>query len=275
MLGSSLFRAMTAQDSPATIDDFSDGGDEVQRRFRYQINYCALKALHLLRPTSEFCAIYCEHIEDLLIESLDGTFIGIQIKTRELDRGHFRSNETTIVNALCRFCVRDARFPKWFSAFILATNFVFFKGDGVDDLRNVLACARKDPTLASRGPRDRIRKYLQGLAEHTKLSVEAVIGTLAKLSLEERHTGVDQPDFEIIHALGQIAPFSQLRWHQLLLGVRLLRGRVWDGSRDKNAVESSAVCEHAAQSALTKSRGPRSSMRAASVELLSHISVNI
>jgi hypothetical protein len=221
---------MSAQDSPATIDDLADGGDEVQRRFRYQINYCALKALQLLRPTAEFCAIYCEHIEGLLIESLDGAFIGIQIKTRELDRGHFKSNEPTIVNTLSRFCVRDARFPNWFSAFILATNFVFYRGDGVDDLRNVLACTRKDPTLASLGPRDRIRKYLQGLAEHTKLSVEAVIGTLAKLSLEERHTGVDQPDFEIIHALGEITPFSQLRWHQLLLGVRLLRGRVWDGS---------------------------------------------
>ena len=83
LVAQQLIRAMSAQDSPATIDDLADGGDEVQRRFRYQINYCALKALQLLRPTAEFCAIYCEHIEDLLIESLDGAFIGIQIKTRE------------------------------------------------------------------------------------------------------------------------------------------------------------------------------------------------
>jgi hypothetical protein len=34
-------------------------------------------------------------------------------------------------------------------------------------------------------------------------------------------------------------------------------------SRDRNAIESTAVCEHAAQSTFTKSPGPRSSMQAA------------
>jgi len=234
---------MTTQQSPGAATDMADRGDEVQRRFRYQVNYSALKALQLLSAEADLTAIYCEHIEDLLLERDDGKFIAIQIKTRELDQQPFKSTEQIVVTALSRFCIRDARFPDWFAGFVLATNFVFYEGDGVDNLRNVLACARNDPTLAALGPRDRIGKYFQDLAARTKLPVAAVVGTLARLTLEERHTGIDQPDLEIIHALGQVGAYSALRMDQLFLAARLLRTRVWDGC--SLAVEGFVLETHA------------------------------
>jgi hypothetical protein len=220
---------MTTQRSPATAADVADRGDEVQRRFRYQINYSVLRALQLLANDDHLAAIYCEHIEDLLLERDDGQFIAIQIKTRELDQPPFKSTEQIVVAALSRFCVRDARFPRWFAGFVLATNFVFYEGVGVDDLRNIVECARTDPTLAGLGPRDRIRKYFQDLAVQANLPVEAIVGTLSRLTLEERRTGIDQPDLEIVHALGQVDAYSTLRMDQLFLAARLLRTRVWDG----------------------------------------------
>ena len=97
---------MMMQQSPATATGVADRGDEVQRRFRYQINYSALKALQLLAVETDLAAIYCEHIEDLLLERDDGKFIAIQIKTRELDQQPLKSREHIVVTALSRFCIR-------------------------------------------------------------------------------------------------------------------------------------------------------------------------
>jgi hypothetical protein len=216
--------------SPAHVSEFADPGDEVQRRFRYQINYSALKALQLLATEVSMQAVYCEQVEDLLVERLDGKFIGIQIKTRELNQGPFKSGDAPIVAALCRFCIRDAFFPGWFALFILATNFVFYQGKGPDDLRKILNCVQNNRKLAGLGARDKIRKYLEQLASRTALSVEAVIETLTKVALEERKTGIDQPELELVHALGQIDAYAHLRMDQLMRGAQLLRARLWDAS---------------------------------------------
>lgn len=70
-----------------------DPGDEVQRRFRYQINYAALKALQILAPDAAVRSVYCEHLEDVLVEGINALFTGIQIKTRELNQPQFRLSD--------------------------------------------------------------------------------------------------------------------------------------------------------------------------------------
>jgi hypothetical protein len=140
------------------VEDMSapDAGDETQRRFRYQINYTALKALQILRTESDVLAVYCEHLEDVLVEHADGSLTGIQVKSRELDQKPFRSSDGTVQNALARFCVRAARYPGRFRRFVLATNFVFFSGDGVEDVGNILKRCRDNPRQEGVEPRDRI-----------------------------------------------------------------------------------------------------------------------
>lgn len=215
---------------PAEAIDLSDPGDEVQRRFRYQINYTALKALQLLRAAPVLRAIYCEQVEDLLIEQVTGLFIGVQIKTRELDQQPFKASDASIVNALSRFCVRDAQFPNHFERFVLATNFVFYQGAAPDDLQKLLACTRDNPGLNGVGPRDKTRKYLSEIAQRIGLPLHAIISTLAKVIVEGRKTGIDQPELEIVHAIAEIDPYSCLPIHKLRHGAVLLRGRIWDAS---------------------------------------------
>jgi hypothetical protein len=221
---------MAATDTPATTVDTADPGDEVQRRFRYQINYCALKALQLLVDDASIRAIYCEQIEDLLVEFHDGCFCGMQIKTRELDQSPIKANDQVVIGALARFCVRDAQFPGQFAYFVLVTNFVFYRGTGGDDVRNVLECARDIPKLNELSSRHALRRNIEGIAEKSGLPTEQVVVTLSKVRLEERKTGIDQPDLEVVQALGQIGGYSAQPHTGLMVAARLLKARVWEAS---------------------------------------------
>ena len=166
-----------------------DPGDEVQRRFRYQINYAALKALQMLAPDTKIRSVYCEHLEDVLVESSNGLFTGIQVKTRELDQPQFRLSDQAVSGALKRFCVRDARYPGQFERFVLATNFVFHNNDTSDDVGAMLNCCRDNPSLDGLGPRHKVRKCLTEFAESTAIAIEEVIAALGKVRLEERKPG--------------------------------------------------------------------------------------
>jgi hypothetical protein len=221
---------MPVNDTPATVFDKTDPGDEVQRRYRYQINYSALKALHLLANKSSITAIYCEQIEDLLVEFRDGRFWGYQIKTRELDQAPIKAGDEIIVSALARFCVKDVQFRGRLSLFFLVTNFVFFKGESGDDIRNVLQCARNNPTLSGLSGRNSLKRNIESIVKRSNLTIEQVISTLAKVELEERKTGIDQPDLELVQALGQINPYYTYPHSALLAASRYLRTRIWEAS---------------------------------------------
>lgn len=214
------------------VDEMSvpDAGDDTQRRFRYQINFTALKCLQILRDGSDVRAVYCEHVEDVLIEHVDGSLTGIQVKSRELNQKPFRSNDQAVRGSLIRFCVRDARYPGRFRQFVLVTNFVFFAGDGVDDLRNVLKRCRENPRHEGCGTRDRIVAYLKLVAGAAGVPVEGVVRTLARVVLEERRTGIDQPDIEIVHALGEFPALRELPWAELAVMAKGLRAHVWEVS---------------------------------------------
>jgi hypothetical protein len=233
---------MAITDTPATAVDTIDTGDEVQRRFRYQINYCALKALQLLADGSPILAIYCEQIEDLLIEFCDGRFWGLQIKTRELDQSPIKASDEVVISALARFCVRDVEFPGKLSLFVLVTNFVFYKGDGGDDIRNVLQCVRDNPKLTGLTRRHALRRNIECIAEKSELPVEQVVITLAKVQLEERKTGIDQPDLEVVQTLGRIDLYSTYPHTGLLVAARLLKAHVWEAS--SLAMDSSTMEQH-------------------------------
>lgn len=204
----------------------ADRGDETQRRFKYQINYTALKALQLLRDPVDFIAIYCEHIEDLLVEYNDGLLTGIQVKSRELDQNHLKASDETVRGTLIRFCLRDAGFPNRFKSFIFATNFVFYSSETPDNVKIVLSYCCGCPVPA-KIKIDRIVKYLEKLAKEAGLTQAQVVSTLAKVRLEERRTGIDQPDIELMPALGEFEKFRQCPYDRLLTLSKALQSHIW------------------------------------------------
>lgn len=223
-----------------------DTGDEVQRRFRYQINYAALKALQMLAPDAEVRSVYCEHIEDVLVEGPNGLFTGIQVKTRELDQPQFRLSDKAISGALKRFCVRDARYPGQFERFILATNFVFRDNDTSDEVGTMLNCCRENPSLDGIGPRHKVRKCLAEFAESTSMAIEDVIAALGKVRLEERRTGIDQPELDLVRALGEIEMLGSQSMLELCRMADEIRAHIWNVSSlalDGYFLDSHAVVE--------------------------------
>lgn len=223
-----------------------DPGDEVQRRFRYQINYAALKALQMLAPGSAVRGVYCEHLEDVLVEGTNGLFTGIQVKTRELDQPQFRLSDKSVSGALKRFCVRDARYPGQFERFVLATNYVFHDNETADDVGTVLDCCRDNPSLDGLGPRHKVRKCLGEFAESTAMAVEQVIAALNKVRLEERKTGIDQPELDLVRALGEIATLGNQSILELHRMADAIRSHIWNVSSlalDGYVLETHAVVE--------------------------------
>jgi hypothetical protein len=223
-----------------------DPGDEVQRRFRYQINYAALKALQMLAPNTTVRSVYCEHLEDVLVEGSNGLFTGIQVKTRELDQPQFRLSDKAVSGALKRFCVRNARYPGQFERFVLATNFVFHDNDTSDDVGAMLKCCRDNPSLDGLGPRHKVRKCLTEFAESTAIPIEEVISALGKVCLEERKTGIDQPELDLVRALGEIETLGNQSILELHRMADAIRAHIWNVSSlapDGYVLESHALVE--------------------------------
>ena len=108
------------------LNETNRGGD-TQRRYRYQAAYAALVSLDLLNVESEFEEIFCEHYEDILVKRKDNTFIGIQVKTREVGRGSFTFNDPEVINSIGRFIKCEQNFPKFFKSYVLAASCGFWK----------------------------------------------------------------------------------------------------------------------------------------------------
>jgi hypothetical protein len=112
----------------------------------------------------------------------------------------------------------------------LATNFVFFEGTGVEDIRNILACAKTNPGLAGLKPRDKIKSYINRIATNACLDSYVVAETLSKVVIEERKTGIDQPDLELIHALGELEELRVLQLYQLQQIADAILTHIWNSS---------------------------------------------
>jgi hypothetical protein len=107
--------------TPESILSNDDPGDDTQRRFRYQATYAAIVALSLLDEKSEFDYIFCEQHEDVLVKRKDGTFIGIQLKTRDR-KEPYKAGDPEIIKSINGFIKLENQFPGCFLHYVLATN---------------------------------------------------------------------------------------------------------------------------------------------------------
>jgi hypothetical protein len=144
---------------------------------------------------------------------------------------------------------------------VLVTNFVFYRGAGGDDIRLLLQCASDNPKLDRLSKRNAIRKNIECIVQASRLPIDKVVVTLAKVRLEERKSGIDQPDLEVVQALGQIDEYSYYPHSGLLVAARLLKARVWEASSlaiDGAVLEQHRVTadfrEHIAKLRITRKR---------------------
>jgi hypothetical protein len=86
--------------------------------------------------------VYCEQ-EDILIKLLDGSFIGIQVKSQDEELGGFRFSDERILKAIARFINHELTFPDKFREYIFCTNCGFIERSDYTDLPFCISLLKK------------------------------------------------------------------------------------------------------------------------------------
>lgn len=73
-----------------------DPGDDTARRYRYQWTYAAIVCCVLLDETEDVAEVFCEHHEDILTKHTDGTYSGLQIKTRASTQDVWKTSDDDV-----------------------------------------------------------------------------------------------------------------------------------------------------------------------------------
>lgn len=116
----------SALNAPDTVIDTKDPGDDVLRRFRFQITFAGILCL-LMVDDETYQELYCEQHEDILLKHKDGTFSGIQVKTKDLDLPPFNIEDEAIIKSFKRFIGLEQSFPNKFTNFSIVSNHGFDK----------------------------------------------------------------------------------------------------------------------------------------------------
>lgn len=110
--------------SPDTVVDNKDPGDDVLRRFRYQITFAGILCL-LMTEDDKYEELFCEHHEDILVKYTDQSYTGIQVKTKDLNLPPFNIEDEAIIKSIKRFISLEATFPGKFKNFSIVSNHGF------------------------------------------------------------------------------------------------------------------------------------------------------
>lgn len=127
--------------SPEHSLDLKDRGAETGRRYRYQYACAGLFSVYLLLEDSEYSEIYCEHHEDIVLKYNDGTYCGIQVKTKE--DGKFSFNDATTFDIINKFIRCDVKHNPHFKKYIIATNCGYTKTENANDIDFCLSSLRE------------------------------------------------------------------------------------------------------------------------------------
>jgi len=127
--------------SPEHSLDVKDRGADTGRRYRYQYACAGLFSVNLLLENSEISEVFCEHHEDIVIKYNDGTYCGIQVKTKE--DGKFSFNDATTFDVICKFIRCDVKHNPHFQKYIIATNCGYTKTGNANDIDYCLSSLRE------------------------------------------------------------------------------------------------------------------------------------
>ncbi len=220
--------------TPSDTLDTTDPGDDTQRRYRYQAAYAAIVSLALLDEESEFEEIFCEHREDTLVRKKDGTYIGIQVKTRAPGRDLFKSTDDQILNALKRFVEQEREYPGQYSRFVLATNYAFWSER--KNSKNLYYLVKLAEDFLQSGPsskRSPLNSYISKVVRQLGSSVsnsdyvEVVRRTLSKVKIQNDLPKFDDVETRLVRLVSEYYDTGEAGIDDLLRVARALINRMF------------------------------------------------
>jgi len=132
----------------------------------------------LLDDTEAVAEVFCEHHEDVLVKHIDGTFSGLQVKTRLSNQEVWKTSDEAVRDACARFSKLEANFPGRFRAFRFLTNHPLYAATNGQDLRYVLPTVR-NVIAVSDLPRP-VATFLTRVAKKADCTEEVAFTALSK-----------------------------------------------------------------------------------------------
>lgn len=188
--------------TPDLVPACGDPGDETARRYRFQWTYAAIVCCMLLDKTEEVEEVFCEHHEDVLIKHTDGTFSGLQIKTRESDQDVWKTTDDPVRASCARFVKLEAEFPGQFRAFHFLTNHPLYSAENGKDLRYVLKMIKEAGSVnCLSGP---VLKFLNLIAKEAGCAVTLAYTALSKTTADDSLPKLADIEIRLVNTLTAI-----------------------------------------------------------------------
>jgi hypothetical protein len=193
-----------------TTVDSKDRGDDTLRRFKFQLTYAGIVSLSLLDNSSGVCEVFCEHHEDILVKLINGQFIGVQVKTRDLGLGPFETETESIWNCLKKFVALESRFPGRFLRFTIVSNAGFYNAkESVKNLKWIVGHAKGGNGSEMLKPRSKTKTAINRLAKECKCSATDVISVLAKIELKGDAAPLNHVDLDLENRLSLLTQVAE------------------------------------------------------------------
>ncbi len=193
---------MTQELKPNEALDSNDTGDDTLLRYRYQITCAVIAALQMFNQELYIDEIYCEQFEDYLLKE-GNQFIGIQVKTKNLNDTPFRLGDDTIAKIIQRFVRLDHQFPDEFKGFSIVSNHGFAKDKAISLKRMIYLAQTNDAAELLRN-RTTTKKVIANTAKKLVCSENDVINTICKIKLKGSFATLEDIKQKLIFALSDI-----------------------------------------------------------------------
>lgn len=211
--------------TPDSILSSDDHGDDIQRRYRYQNTYTAIISLSLIKEKSNTDYIFCEQHEDILVKQKDGTFVGIQIKTRD-SKEPYQASDEAVIKSLKRFIKLESQFQGKFSQYVIAVNNGFWqKKKTSNNLPYLLQLAKSagnegivhDKCLSTFAQKlcsnDKALRSIVLKSDETIINL--ALRVLGKVTADEDLPGLDDIHERLIKEISQLPDMSQRGYRNL------------------------------------------------------------
>lgn len=168
---------------PAEILATNDPGDDVLRRFRYQLTYAGILCVTMV-DSDDLEEIFCEHHEDVLVRHSDQTYSGIQIKTKDINLPPFNIDDESILKSIKRFILLELQFPNKFRAFSIVSNHGFDKSKPATCIRTLIEHCKNGEKVEILKLRSKTKKFIKDLCSLTECSEDFAIAVIGKIRLK-------------------------------------------------------------------------------------------
>lgn len=240
--------------SPDMVPAENDPGDETARRYRYQATFAASLCCALLDDTNSIVKVYCEQHEDILLQFSDGSFVGLQVKTRASGRPVWKTGDEDIISSCARFVKLDTKFPTYFRGFRFLTNHLLYVKNNGQDLRYVL----KEINAASsvnEVPHISIQ-FLKKVAKEAEASLQVTFNTLSKTSASDDLPKLKDAERDLQNTLVSLwGPAAECSTEKVWEAAQFLSTACWRASSlasfDEAPMYSAALCTQDEELALS------------------------